>query len=69
MAAEVAEDCDLPRGAGLLLSLFLAVTKSKWFSARTPVQQECGNLAEEMKCATKIFKNFWVFRPRRELSG
>jgi hypothetical protein len=29
MAAEVAEACDLPRGAALLLSLFLAVTKNQ----------------------------------------
>jgi hypothetical protein len=64
MAADVADACDLPRGAGLLLSLFFAVTKSKLFSATLPAHQEFGNLAEEIKFATKIFKNFRPFDHR-----
>jgi hypothetical protein len=60
MDADVADACDLPRGADFLISFFFAITKLKWFSAPMPVCQERGNVSNGIKCATQIFKNFWT---------
>jgi hypothetical protein len=64
MDADVADACDLPRGADFLISFFFAITKLKWFSATMPVCQERGNVPNGIKCATQIFKNFRKVKSR-----
>jgi hypothetical protein len=58
MAADVADACDLLRGADFLVSFFFAVTKLKLFPALRPVRQERGNVSNEIKYATQIFTKF-----------
>jgi len=55
----VADAGDLPRGGGLFGFLFSSLSQIKRFSATKPVLQERGgNLADEIKYATQIFRNF-----------
>jgi hypothetical protein len=62
MAADVADACDLPRGIGLTVSFFFAVTNLNDLRLEMPVRQERGNVSNETKCATKIFRYFWMAR-------
>jgi len=57
MDADVADACDLLRGAGFFVSFFFAVT-IKILLAMMPVLQERGNVSNEGKCATQILRNF-----------
>jgi len=62
IAADVADACNLPRGAGFLVSFFFAVTIQKYFPASNPVRQERGNVSKKAKCATQIFRNVQVIK-------